>query len=119
MHRQTFLKGYGHEAQSVDRKTADVAHQQSDGAALVVRFEENAPPVVDILIIKCLQTTSSNEVKAYALPFAGRGCHGGKQPFIWVLGKNRFIRVAASVALHWRGGGSGKGGVSSALREAR
>ncbi len=56
------------------------------------------PHVVDTLIIKRLQTTSSNELKAYALPFAGRGCHGGKQPFIWVLGKNRFIRVAASVA---------------------
>ena len=43
LHRQTFLKGYGHEAQSVDRKTADVAHRQSDRAVPVVRFEENAP----------------------------------------------------------------------------
>ncbi|MGP1446351.1 MAG: hypothetical protein ACTTKO_02310 [Candidatus Limimorpha sp.] len=30
---------------------------------------------------------------------------------IWQLGKNRFIRIAASVASHGRGGGSGKGGV--------
>ena len=112
-----FLKGCGHEVRSVDRKTADVAHRQSDWAVPVVRFE--APPPIDTLIIKCLQTTSSNEVKTYALPFAGRGCHGGKQPFIWVLGKNRFIRVAASAASHWRGSGSGKGGVPSALREAR
>ena len=32
------LKGYGREAQSVDRKTADIAHRQSDRAVLVVRF---------------------------------------------------------------------------------
>ncbi len=40
LHCQTFLKGYGNEAQPVDRKTADVAHRQSDRAVLVVRFEE-------------------------------------------------------------------------------
>lgn len=40
-------------------------------------------------------------------------------PSLWQLGKNRFIRVAASAAPHGWGGGSGKGGASSALREAR
>ncbi|WP_373730847.1 hypothetical protein [Bacteroides heparinolyticus] len=75
------------------------------------------PPV--LLTTNHSTTISSDEGNARALPCAGRGCHGRKQPFIWLLGKNRFIRVAASVASHGRGGGSGKGGVSSDLREAR
>jgi hypothetical protein len=36
---------------------------------------------------------------------------------IWWLGRNRFIRITASVASHGRGGGSIKDGASSALRE--
>lgn len=40
-------------------------------------------------------------------------------PSLWQLGKNRFIRVAASAAPHGWGGGSGKGGALSDLREAR
>ena len=91
LHRQTFLKGYGHEAQSVDRKTADVAHQQSDGAALVVRFEDsplyqriNLQIFTDIYKQRLftsnayLQATLSDYAGTRALPFAGRGCHGRK-----------------------------------------
>ncbi len=82
LHRQTFLKGYGHEAQSVDRKTADVAHQQSDGAALVVRFEDS--PLYQRINLQIftsnayLQATLSDYAGTRALPFAGRGCHGRK-----------------------------------------
>ncbi|MCQ2320614.1 MAG: hypothetical protein MJZ91_04705 [Bacteroidales bacterium] len=39
-------------------------------------------------------------------------------PSLWQLGKNRFIRMAASAAPTDWGGGSGKGGALSDLREA-
>lgn len=42
-----------------------------------------------------------------------------KQRGIWWLGRNRFIRVVASVTSFGSGGGFGKGSASSALWEIR
>ena len=60
-----------------------------------------------------------DESQICALSTTCRRGHAHRPFSIWLLGKNHFIRIAASVASHGRSGGSGKGGVPSALREAR
>ncbi len=102
---KTELKGQYDEAQVVHSKNGIFARRRGRWVMLVVRFNwKGLPPPPHahhyILIYSHLHATSSDYVSMRALPFAGRGYQGGKQPFIWVLGKNRFIRAAASVASH-------------------
>ncbi len=52
----------------------------------------------NVLIYTHLRLAVSDYVRAFGFTCFGRECRCGKQPFIWVLGKNKLIRVAASVA---------------------
>lgn len=82
--------------QRVETEHSGVARQKGGGGVSVVRLPPPPSVVADLLIVDYLRDVLSCGVRLHVLQSADRGCHGGKQPFIWRLGKNKFSKPFSS-----------------------